>query len=158
MQLLGICFGVIRQLSSSRLAVVSQSSGSRQPIARKSLGNGQYIGHFSGTFGTVNAAVVSLTPHHIGAALQTKSLFSPAFLMGLGSTYLFVFTSFFYAFDEDVKVVDDFVDPALVVPLLDSLVTQFGHDANTATNHGSLQREEDIMSSENLGYTAFTTK
>ena len=60
-----------------------------------------------------------------------------------------------YAFDEDVKVVDDFVDPALVVPLLDGLVTQFSHDANTATNHGSLQREEDIMSSENFVYTAF---
>ena len=72
--------------------------------------------------------------------------------MGLGTTYLFVFTSFLYAFDEDVKVVDDFVDPALVVPLLDGLVTQFGHDANTATNHGSLQREEDIMSSENFVY------
>ena len=72
--------------------------------------------------------------------------------MGLGTTYLFVFTSFFYAFNEDVEVVDDFVDPALVVPLLDGLVTQFGHDANTATNHGSLQREEDIMSSENFGY------
>ena len=97
-------------------------------------------------------------PHHIGAALQTKSLFSLAFLMGLGTTYFFVFTSFFYAFDEDVKVVDDFVDPALVVPLLDGLVTQFSHDANTATNHGSLQREEDIMSSENFVYTAFTTK
>ena len=75
--------------------------------------------------------------------------------MGLGTTYLFVFTSFLYAFDEDVKVVDDFVDPALVVPLLDGLVTQFSHDANTATNHGSLQREEDIMSSENFVYTAF---
>jgi hypothetical protein len=78
--------------------------------------------------------------------------------MGLGSTYLFVFTSFLCSFDEDVEVVDDFVDPALVVALLDGLVTQFGHDANTATNHGSLQREVDIMSSENLGGTAFTTK
>ena len=79
--------------------------------------------------------------------------------MGLGTTYLFVFTSFFYAFNEDVEVVDDFVDPALVVPLLDGLVTQFSHDANTATNHGSLQREEDsIMCSENFVYTAFTTK
>jgi hypothetical protein len=76
--------------------------------------------------------------------------------MGLGTTYLFVFTSFLYAFDEDVKVVDDFVDPALVVPLLDGLVTQFSHDANTATNHGSLQRKRISCLQRTLYmYTAF---
>ena len=55
-------------------------------------------------------------------------------------TDLIVFFSLSGSCDQNLQVVDDFLDPALFMPLPQSLSTHLGHNANTAANHGSLDK------------------